>query len=326
MDIQGEWYRVLAPNEQGGPRVGYVLANLIEILNANGSAQSIPTPPTRRAERPMAQGQPIPPTVAQLAREKDNAKERGQARADLEAGKVKLDAARAELDALQSDPLSSSPRAWAQPIPRFGATANVSSPTAAQVADLSPSARLVRSASAKFFLGGDLEGTGIVTTQPNSGSTTESGPGLGLVLGYGFTPIWAVYGKLSGANMLDVNGNSFGLGHFDVGVRAHFRTGPHVVVPFVQAGLSGLGEAQTLTNRTGQHDVTASGAGVAFGGGLNMHVRPALAISAGVTWSVGTFTTYTLDNQTVPGTSLSATSARVHLGVIWFPQTHVAKL
>jgi hypothetical protein len=318
VDLQDDWYRVLLPNEQGKPRVGYVLANLIEILNANGSPQSITTPPTRSAERPMAQGQPIPPTRVQLARERAKVTER-------EIARVELEAARAELDALQADPLTISPRASAQPIRRAGPTAKVSSPAAAQVADLSPSARRVKSASAKFFLGGDFEGTGIVTTQPNSDSYTESGAGLGLVLGYGFTPIWAVYGNLSGANMSDLDGNSFGLSHVDIGVRAHFLTGPHVVVPFVQGGLSRRGEAQTFTTRTAQHDVTASGTGGSFGGGLNIHVRPALAISCGLTWSVGKFTHYTVDTQTVPVTSVSATSARVHVGIIWFPKTPWAK-
>jgi len=125
--------------------------------------------------------------------------------------------------------------------------------------------------------------------------------------------------------MSAIDGSNYGLGHFDVGMRAHFRTGEHVVVPFLQAGLSGRGEALSFTTRTGQHDLTAGGAGVAFGGGLNVHVRPALAISAGITWSVGNFSDYTLDKQTVPLTSLSATSARVHVGIVWFPQTHVAK-
>ena len=51
----------------------------------------------------------------------------------------------------------------------------------------------------------------------------------------------------------------------------------------------------------------------------------AVAISTGVTWSVGSFTNYTQDQQTVLGTSVSATSARVHVGIVWFPQTHAVK-
>src|SRR5436190_16081848 len=63
VDLQGDWYRVLVPNEQGKARVGYVLAHLIDFVNADGSPQSIPAP-TVRAARPMAQGPSIPPTLA----------------------------------------------------------------------------------------------------------------------------------------------------------------------------------------------------------------------------------------------------------------------
>ena len=306
--LQGEWYRVLVPTEQGTPRVGYVLANLIEILDANGSTQSIATAPARQA-----QGPPIAPTLAQIVRERERVAERLQASIELEAAKAERDAARAELDALQTDP-SIGPRVLlTQPIPR------------AQVADLSPLARRVKSASSKFFVGGELEGTALVTTPPDSVSDTATGAGLGLVLGYGFTPIWALYGNLSGAGISDGDGNSFGLGHFDVGVRAHFLTGPHVVVPFVQAGLSSRGVSQTVTTFFGEREATASGLGFGFGGGLNVHVRPALAISAGVTWSVGNFTHFTENKRTVTGDSLGATTARVHVGIIWFPQTHAPK-
>jgi len=188
------------------------------------------------------------------------------------------------------------------------------------VADL-----VVKSASSKFFVGAEFEGNGIVTQLPGGGSTTESGAGVGLVVGYGFTPVWALYANFSGASMTASDGTPFGLGHFDVGMRAHFLTGPHVVVPFVQAGLSGRAEAETLTTRTGAHDISATGVGIAFGGGVNVHVRPPLAISGGVTWSVGDFSDYTVDKQTVPGTSVGATSARVFVGIVWFPQTHVVK-
>jgi len=33
VDLQADWYRVLVPNERTKPRVGYVLAHLIEIVN-----------------------------------------------------------------------------------------------------------------------------------------------------------------------------------------------------------------------------------------------------------------------------------------------------
>jgi len=87
VDLQGDWYRVAVPNAEGKLRVGYVLAHLVEIVNADGSPQSIPAPPTSRAPRPVVQGALIPPT---LAVRRDKATDREQA-------------LRAEVDALQAD-------------------------------------------------------------------------------------------------------------------------------------------------------------------------------------------------------------------------------
>src|SRR3954463_13812867 len=56
---------------------------------------------------------------------------------------------------------------------------------------------LVKSATSKFFIGGEFEGNGIVEGIPGTGSTTtESGTGVGLVVGYGFTPVWSLYANL----------------------------------------------------------------------------------------------------------------------------------
>ena len=45
VDLQGDWYRVLVPNEQGKPLVGYVLARLIEIVNADGASPRLASEP-----------------------------------------------------------------------------------------------------------------------------------------------------------------------------------------------------------------------------------------------------------------------------------------
>jgi hypothetical protein len=121
VDLQGDWYRVLVPGEQGKPRVGYVLAHLIDVVNADGSAQSAAAAPAR----PVAQGPPIPPTRAQLPLPRDIAAERKEALRAAErehadkaaqrkeaaraaerehALKVKVDALQAELKALQDAP------------------------------------------------------------------------------------------------------------------------------------------------------------------------------------------------------------------------------
>src|SRR5665213_4045288 len=100
-----------------------------------------------------------------------------------------------------------------------------------------------KSKSSGFFIGLGLEGNGVTTTS-GSTSTTESGSGAGLTLGYGFNPRWSLYGEVSGAVINTDGGGTYSLAHVDLGARVHFRTGPNVVVPFLQFGLSGRGLAQ----------------------------------------------------------------------------------
>jgi hypothetical protein len=112
---------------------------------------------------------------------------------------------------------------------------------------------------------------------------------------------------------------TYGLGHFDLGTRVHFLAGEHRVLPFAQLGLSDRAVAADLFVASRTRRFTASGAGAAFGGGLNAHFTPGVAFSAAVTWSLGNFSKYEIDGVAVPRNSYSATSARVHLGVVWFP-------
>lgn len=170
-----------------------------------------------------------------------------------------------------------------------------------------------KSHSSGFFVGLGLEGNGLSVNE--AGATTESGSGGGLVLGYGFNQRWALYGNLSGAEMNASGGGTYSLAHFDVGARVHFRTGPNVVVPFLQFGLAGRSVSEDIGGST----FSGSGGGLSLGGGLNAHFTPSVAFSGAVTWTVGTFDNYRVDNVSVAGSSVDATSARVHLGVIWFP-------
>jgi hypothetical protein len=190
----------------------------------------------------------------------------------------------------------------------------------------SGSAESIKSVSSGFFLGAGLEGAGLAPNNNGINSSTDSGSGAGLVIGYGFNPRWSLYGALSGANMnaSDFSG-SYGLGHFDLGTRVHFRTGPNKVVPFVQFGLSGRAAAQSYRIGSRLYDVTVSGAGAEFGGGLNAHFSPRFAFSGGVTWMVGNFSTYTINGVAYSGSPVSETSARIHLGLIWFPGSHNSK-
>jgi Outer membrane protein beta-barrel domain len=183
----------------------------------------------------------------------------------------------------------------------------------AQNAALAPVPEMSR--SDKFFIGFGIDGNGMSTNQSGSNRVNESGGGGSLTLGWGFSPRWSIYGEMSGADMKADGGGTYGLAHVDLGARVHFRAGPNTVVPFLQFGVTGRGMSQNYLG----NDLRASGGGVSFGGGLNAHINPAMAFSTAVTWTVGKFSSYQVNGVSVGGGSVDATSARLHLGLVFFP-------
>jgi hypothetical protein len=169
-----------------------------------------------------------------------------------------------------------------------------------------------KSRSQGFFIGVAYEGNGVIFEDDSSGS----GPGFGVTFGYGFSPRLALYGQWSGAS-IDDGLVSYGLGHFDIGTRVHFRAPANTVVPFFQVGLS----ARALRLDVGADTGTASGYGLAFGGGINAHFKPVVAFTAGVAWSAGNIGDYKVNGASIPLESSAMTTARVHLGIIWFVQS-----
>jgi hypothetical protein len=171
----------------------------------------------------------------------------------------------------------------------------------------------LRSRAEGFYIGANVEADGITTDR--NGSETESGGGLGFVMGYGFNRHWSMYGQLDGATMNARGGGTYSLGHFDVGARVHFRSGPNIVVPFVQFGVSGRG----ISTRSNGTEYSGRGGGIALGGGLNAHFTPSVAMSTSVTWSFGSFDRFQVGNVATNFLSVDATSARVNVGLVWFP-------
>jgi outer membrane protein with beta-barrel domain len=172
-----------------------------------------------------------------------------------------------------------------------------------------------RSRSKGFFLGLGVEGSGIQTNV--SGSTAESGGGGGLVVGYGFSKRWSLYTDVSDAVMTATGGGTYSLAHADLGARIHFRSGAHALVPFLQVGATG----RAVSTTAGGVTYTGSGGGATLGMGFNAYFTRAAAVSAAASWSVGNFDKFQVDNVVVgtTGASVNAQTARVHLGLVWFP-------
>jgi hypothetical protein len=110
VDLQGDWYRVIVPNEQGAPRTGFVPANLIEIVSEQELQESpqLLIGTAIRAASPVAQGPPIPPTLAQITQQRAQAAEHAQALITLalerDEALVREQELRSEVEALKADP------------------------------------------------------------------------------------------------------------------------------------------------------------------------------------------------------------------------------
>lgn len=198
------------------------------------------------------------------------------------------------------------------PAPAAMQTVAAVRPAAKNDAPRLPAAR-GRSTSSGLFIGLGAEGDGLKGTA--AGSPTESGSGAGLVLGYGFNRRWALYGDFSGAVMNATGGGTYQLAHADVGIRAHFRSG-HMLVPFLELGADGRGISAIANGAT----VNGTGVGGSIGAGLNTYLTRSVALSSAVTWSGGTFNNFRVDSlSVVNGASVDAMTARLHLGLVWFP-------
>lgn len=151
--------------------------------------------------------------------------------------------------------------------------------------------------------------------------TDESyaGGGAGVHFGYGFTPRFALAFDLTGSS-LDVEGEDVAMGHFDILGRYAFTGPTRRWVPFLEAGFSGraIGQenAEFETGETG--DLTVSGAGFTYGGGLQYYMNPRWAIGAGIKFTNGEYSQIKVDNVTVDGFEIDGTSTRFNIGITWY--------
>jgi hypothetical protein len=179
-----------------------------------------------------------------------------------------------------------------------------------------------RANTSGFFIGLALNGSAIRADKVSS--STESGGGLALQLGWGFTKQFAMFIDGSAARIASDAGD-YDLAHFDIGARWHFVSPSRALVPFLEVGLTGRAASEQgvyLIDDFGnsyQGDLSIQGSGFSFGGGLQYFVAPAWALGGTLKWTTGTFSRVQFNNVSVDGLDLDATSARFNLGFTWYP-------
>ena len=179
-----------------------------------------------------------------------------------------------------------------------------------------------RTNTSKLMLGLSFNGSALRSDDLNT--STESGAGAAGQIGWGFTKNFAIVLDASAARMESIGGN-YDLAHVDIAGRWHFVSSSHGFVPFVEVGYSGRGAMQNDVlmvdefNNLYSGDLSILGGGISFGGGLHYFLSQKLALGGQFKWTTGSFTRVQIDNVTIDGVEIDATSARFNMGLTWFP-------
>jgi len=151
---------------------------------------------------------------------------------------------------------------------------------------------------------------------------TELGGGLGLRVGYGFTPMFMAF---LGADLVrqgsGVEGleGDFGLAHLELGGRANFYLAGAPVLPYVTVAVGGRGLGAEVEEDGDEFDLSLSGGMVSVGGGVQYFVSPKLALDGGVSVGVGKFDNIEIDDEDDDIEVDNTTTLRFRAGVNWYP-------
>lgn len=153
---------------------------------------------------------------------------------------------------------------------------------------------------------------------------TSFGTGVGVMVGYGFSPMWSVFGSLDVAKqnsaMPQAEG-TWGLLHLELGARVNLVTANPKTIPYATAsvGRRALGARITDLEWDEEHDMTLSGGMLALGGGVEHFFNPTTALDAGLTMGFGSFGHVDDDGDQFDVQANRTTSIRLRVGVTWHP-------
>jgi hypothetical protein len=171
-----------------------------------------------------------------------------------------------------------------------------------------------------FVLGAHLGGASIT---PEDGDRSSAGGG-GIFLGYGFNRTVQLFLQIDGAEFdvenADIEGR-WQMGHGDLGVRFHFANSLRSWVPYLQAALTGRGVSvdDAVVAGNPETDVGFYGGAFSIGAGILFYFNETLAAELQLIGTGGRFTEVTIDNVTIDGLEIDATSGRFNVGIAWWP-------
>lgn len=178
-------------------------------------------------------------------------------------------------------------------------------------------AQELRSASRGLTIGGGLLGSSI-STNISETTVSESGGGLNLEVGYGFSPKLSIF--LAGYGSTIDADPEYTLSQVDLGIRYMFRDTDKQARPYLEGALAGRQFRADLVDDEDAVTIKASSGGVSVGGGVQIFFSPRFALDLGLNYSVGTFSDWEANGVAFPFRDVDATSTNVRVGVRFWPQ------
>jgi len=166
-----------------------------------------------------------------------------------------------------------------------------------------------------FSIGLHLNGTSWRLDEPDLDlEGSDNGGGLGIDLSYGVSDLVTLLFNLDGASIDPDVGETYSLGHGDLGARFTFGAPARKLKPFAQIALTGAAAELEI----GRNTLQLRGGGLTLGGGILYYFSSAWALDAGLDFTIGTLNEVELNNVTVD-TSIDARTSRLNAGIRWYP-------
>lgn len=164
-----------------------------------------------------------------------------------------------------------------------------------------------RSNTQGLFLRTHLNGIGLSLDQGDA----ESGGGLGVKAGYGFSRLFTLYLGFDAASM---ESGEYSYALVDLGAQLNFGSATSTLIPYLDFALSGQAAVMDMYGS----NATMSGNGFTLGGGVKYFVSPVLALDAALLATPGAFNQISYQGQS-GDVDFSTSGGRFTLGLSWFP-------
>lgn len=185
-------------------------------------------------------------------------------------------------------------------------------------ASVSASAQSVRSSTQGLMLDLHLNGSSIKVED----GTNESGAGIGARMAWGFTPRISAYLGYDRARIESADSqlaDKYSLGQFDLGMQYNFANSDRAWRPYVEAAATRRGMYADVNDAGTTYKLTTSGYGMSVGGGFQYFFSAPWSLNTGLNYTFGSFTHAEVDGQSVDMDKISATGARLNVGMSWHP-------